>query len=66
MCKADRLLLPPQEFAKLVGLGRDDTYGEIATGRIRALRRGRRLLVPVTEAERWIAEELERQESVRP
>jgi excisionase family DNA binding protein len=58
------MLLTPRRAAQVLGLGRDATYAAIREGRLRALRLGRRLLVPVTELERFVERELERAHEV--
>lgn len=44
-----------QEFLHWSGLGRTKTLEEIATGRLHAVKVGRRLLIPVASAELWLA-----------
>ncbi|MBM3514704.1 MAG: helix-turn-helix domain-containing protein [Alphaproteobacteria bacterium] len=39
----------------LVGLRRSSLYQEIGAGRIRAIKSGRRTLVPIASLEHWIA-----------
>jgi excisionase family DNA binding protein len=56
------LLLPVRDAARRLGLGRDATYAAIRERRLRALRVGRRLLVPAAELEAFVERELERAE----
>ncbi len=51
------LLLPVRDFARAEGLGRDTTYRLIAEGRIRVVRVGRKILVPRSELEGFVARE---------
>ena len=51
------LLLPVRDAAHRLGLGRDTTYGLVREGRLRAIHVGRRVLVPVTELEDFVARE---------
>ena len=43
------------EFCAACGVGRTYAYGEIATGRLRYLKAGRRTIIEVAEAKRWLA-----------
>ncbi len=52
-----RLALSPKETAKSLGVSENHIRKEIGTGRIRATRMGRRVLVPVTEILRRINDE---------
>lgn len=54
------LLLPVREAARRLGLGRDATYAAIRERRLRAIRVGRRLLVPTGELQAFIERELTR------
>ena len=49
-------LLSVDEAAALLGIGRSRTYDEIAAGRLRSLRVGRRRLVPSGAIGEYIAE----------
>jgi excisionase family DNA binding protein len=51
----DRLLSIPEAAATL-GLGRSLTYSEIAAGRLRSIRVGRRRLIPADAIRSYIAE----------
>ena len=42
-------------FAAAVGIGRTQVYEEIKTGRLKVAKVGRRTIVPIAEAERWLA-----------
>jgi excisionase family DNA binding protein len=44
-----------EDFARAHGISRSKTYEEIAAGRLRPVKVGKRTLIPVTEAERWLA-----------
>ena len=44
------------EFLAAVPIGRTKLYEELEAGRLRAVKVGRRTLIPSTEAERWLAE----------
>ncbi len=44
-----------KEFCDLVGIGRSRVYEEIRLGRIRALKAGRRTLIPNTEIAAWLS-----------
>jgi excisionase family DNA binding protein len=50
-----RRAFPIDEFCRLYGIGRTTAYYEIATGRLRAVKVGRRTLVPHDAAEAWLA-----------
>lgn len=49
-----RLNYRPEEAAKILRLGRRQTYDYIHLGRLRAIRNGNRLLVPVTAIAEFI------------
>jgi hypothetical protein len=53
-----RIALTPPEAAA-IGVG-PDFFDENVAPELRLIRRGRKRLVPVTELERWIAENAER------
>jgi excisionase family DNA binding protein len=48
-------LLSVDEAAALLGLGRSLTYGEIAAGRLRSVKAGRRRLIPAAAVAEYIA-----------
>ncbi len=52
----ERLLVPVREAAELLGIGRTRTWQLIYEGRLRAVRIGRRTLMPRAEPERFIRE----------
>jgi hypothetical protein len=52
---ADRLAYSMDEFCRAAGIGRSLGYGEIAAGRLKVVRVGRRTLVPVESAKAWLA-----------
>jgi excisionase family DNA binding protein len=43
------------EFCNRYAIGRTTTYREIAAGRLRAVKAGRRTLIPRESAEAWLA-----------
>jgi excisionase family DNA binding protein len=43
------------EFCRRYGIGRTAAYGEIAAGRLRAVKAGRRTLITNDDAEAWLA-----------
>ena len=43
------------QFCRLHSVGRTFTYEEIAAGRLRAVKAGRRTLIPCEAAEAWLA-----------
>lgn len=53
--RAQKGALSLPEFLHWSGLGRTKTLEEIATGRLHAVKVGRRLLIPVAAAELWLA-----------
>lgn len=53
-----RIALTPPEAAAAIGVG-PDFFDENVAPELRLIRRGRKRLVPVTELERWIAENAE-------
>lgn len=42
------------DFCALVGLGRTGAFREIRTGRLRAVKVGRRTLIPAAEVRAWL------------
>lgn len=54
-----RIALTPAEAAAAIGVGPDFFDANVAP-ELRLIRRGRKRLVPVTELERWIAENASR------
>jgi excisionase family DNA binding protein len=57
-------ILSVREFCTAYGLGRTSAYREIASGRLKVLKLGRRTLIPVDSAEGWLAA-LRKTEGVR-
>ena len=53
------LALTPAEAAAAIGVGPDFFDADIRP-ELRLIRRGRKVLVPVSELERWVAENAER------
>ena len=47
-------LMSVQAFCAWASIGRTKVYEEIETGRLKTVLIGRRRLVPVVEAERWL------------
>jgi excisionase family DNA binding protein len=43
------------DACRLIGLGRSKLYEEISTGRIKALKAGKRTLIPVASLKDWLA-----------
>ena len=50
-----RRAFPIREFCFRYGIGRTNAYQEIAAGRLRAVKVGRRTLIPHDAAEAWLA-----------
>ena len=42
------------EFCEWAGIGRSKTYEEIGAGRLRAIKAGKRTLIPVPVAQHWL------------
>ena len=53
------------EFCVVASIGRTLVYNEIASGRLKTVKVGRRRLIPTTEGQRWI-ERLIAAEAVEP
>jgi hypothetical protein len=53
-----RLALTPPEAAAAIGVG-PDFFDENVAPHLRLIRQGRKRLVPVSELERWVAENAE-------
>ncbi len=51
---SERLLLSVSEFCKQTGLSRSKAYLELSEGTLRARKIGRRTVIPIQEARRWI------------
>jgi hypothetical protein len=54
-----RLSLTPPEAAAAIGVG-EDFFNVYVRPELRLVRRGRKVLIPVAELERWLAENVER------
>lgn len=54
-----RIALTPAEAAAAIGVG-PDFFDQKVAPELRMIRRGRKRLIPVTELERWAAENAER------
>jgi excisionase family DNA binding protein len=50
-----RRAFPIHEFCRRYGIGRTTAYAEIAAGRLRAVKAGRRTLISEDAAESWLA-----------
>lgn len=55
-----RLALTPPEAAASIGVG-EDFFTEHVRPELRLVRRGRKVLVPVPELERWVEQNTERE-----
>lgn len=53
-----KLALSPDEARRALGLGRTTIYTLLTTGKLRAVRVNRRLLVPVSEIQRFLSESI--------
>lgn len=53
-----RLTVTVSEAAKFLGLGLNNTYGLVSSGRLKAVRVGRKLLIPQKELEAFLEREL--------
>jgi hypothetical protein len=51
----EREAFSPDEFAKLVGVGRTTVFGEIKAGRLVAKKVGKRTIITCAEGRRWLA-----------
>jgi excisionase family DNA binding protein len=58
MTEAAPLLAGVRDAARELGIGRDTAYQLVRDGRLRAVRVGRRLLIPRTELEAFVEREL--------
>lgn len=56
----DRLLVRPEDAARMLSLGRGTVYGMIASGELPAVRLGRAVRVPMDALRRWIDEQTQR------
>jgi excisionase family DNA binding protein len=52
---AERKAVRPSEFARLIGVSRAMGYRIVQEGRVRSVRVGRAVLVPMTEVDRLLA-----------
>ena len=55
--KSDPVYLRPAHLARRYGLGRSDLYELVNRGEVKHIRRGRAILVRVTDFERWLADQ---------
>jgi excisionase family DNA binding protein len=51
----DKRTISILEFSRRYSVGRTSVYQEIASGRLRAIKVGRKTLVKVDDAEAWLA-----------
>ena len=52
---SDKRGLTVEEFGRFYGVGRTAAFAEIAAGRLKALKLGRRTIIAREEADRWLA-----------
>lgn len=52
------LALSPRRAAECLGVGHDAVYQLLNEGRLRSVKLGRRRLIPVSELERFLSEEM--------
>jgi excisionase family DNA binding protein len=57
------LLVPAQEGFRRIGIARDFGYQAVREGRLRVIRVGRRILIPVRELEAFIEREAKREDA---
>lgn len=55
MATNSALAVSPDQAAARLGLGRSLTYAMLKDGRLRYVRAGRRILIPISELERFLA-----------
>lgn len=55
MCANQRLTCKPEEVAQLLGIGRNGVYDLIRRGDLRSISVGRKLLIPLTAIEAFLA-----------
>jgi excisionase family DNA binding protein len=58
------VLVSVEEFATLLGAGRDTVYRMVHAGELRHVRFGRVIRIPRDEAERWVRDHAEPQHGV--
>ena len=51
-----RIALSPNEAAESLGISRAKVYEELAAGRLRSVRSGKRRLIPVGALDEWLAD----------
>jgi excisionase family DNA binding protein len=61
----ERLAVTVPQAAEMLGLGRTKTWEPVRRGRLRSLRVGKRVLVPVRELERFLTEAMAEAENGR-
>ncbi len=49
-----QLMVSPADAAKRIGVGRTTFYGLMSEGEIKAVKIGRRTLIPIAELERYV------------
>lgn len=53
---SDPIAVTIREACRITGLARSSVYREIAAGRIRAVKAGKRTLLPMSSLRKWLAE----------
>ena len=61
----ERLAVTVPQAAEMLGLGRSTTWQLVRRGRLRSLRVGKRVLIPVRELERFLTEAMAEAENGR-
>jgi excisionase family DNA binding protein len=56
------VLLSVEEAARCLSVGRSEVFAMIREGRIRSIKRGRRRLIPKSELDRFVQQELDKEE----
>jgi excisionase family DNA binding protein len=51
-----RLAFSPNEAAEALGISRAKLYEELASGRLRSLRAGKRRLIPIGALDEWLSD----------
>ncbi len=53
----EKPLLTPEEFKKLIGIGRNSVYGLLEARKIKSIRVGRKILIPRSELQDFLVRE---------
>jgi excisionase family DNA binding protein len=53
----EQLTVSVQTAAERLGIGRDSLYGMVREGRVRSVKIGRRIRIPISELERFLERE---------